>query len=71
MGRRALSRDGCVMDTARPQTKDETQPEATLRVAAAHGYRVICTLGPDLAVSDAEIDAVLRLLGEDIAKILR
>ena len=58
------------MDTARPQPN--TMPEdAARRVEADHGYRVGCALGPDLPVSDAEIDAVLRLLGEDIGKILR
>jgi hypothetical protein len=71
MGRRALSRDACTMDTARPQTKDKTQQETAPHVEAAPGLVVACALAPDLPVTDAEIDAILRLLGEDISQILR
>ena len=59
------------MDAAHQQTGDETQPEAALHVEAASGLVVACALAPDLPVTDAEIDAILRLLAEDISQILR
>jgi hypothetical protein len=59
------------MDAAPQHTDDKTQPEAALHVRADSGLVVSCALDPDLPVTDAEIDAILRLLGEDIAQILR
>jgi hypothetical protein len=59
------------MDAAPQHTDDKTQPEAALRVEAASGLVVACALAPDQPVTDAEIDAILRLLGEDISQILR
>ena len=64
-------RDVCLMDAAHQHTDDKTQPEAALRVEASSGLVVACALAPDLPVTDAEIDAILRLLGEDISQILR
>ena len=64
-------RDVCLMDAAPQHTDDKTQPEAALRVEASSGLVVACALAPDLPVTDAEIDAILRLLGEDISQILR
>ena len=64
-------RDVCLMDAAPQHTDDKTQPEAALRVEAASGLVVACARGPNHPVTDAEIDAILRLLGEDISQILR
>jgi hypothetical protein len=58
------------MDTARPQP--HTMPEdAARRIEADHRFAVASELRPDRPVSEAEIEAILRLLGEDIGKILR
>lgn len=58
------------MDTARPQP--HTMPEdAAGRVEAGHRFPIASELRHDRPVSEAEIEAILRLLGEDIAKILR
>jgi hypothetical protein len=59
------------MDAAHQQSDNKTQPEAAPHGDAASGLLVTCALGPDLPVTDAEIDAILRLLGEDISQILR
>lgn len=64
-------RDVCRMDAAHQQSDDKTQPEAAPHVEAAPGLVVACALPLDLPVTDAEIDAILRLLGEDISRILR
>ena len=64
-------RDVCLMDAAHQHTDDKTKPEAALHVEAASGLAVTWALAPDLPVTDAEIDAILRLLGEDISQILR
>ncbi len=56
------------MDTAHPQSHDKTHAGSTPLVASRlpTDFAVACALRPDLPVSDAEIDAILRLLGEDI-----
>ena len=59
------------MDAAPQHTDDKTKPDAALHVGAASGLVVARALDPDHPVTDAEIDAILRLLGEDISQILR
>jgi hypothetical protein len=45
--------------------------DAARRIEADHRFAVASELRPDRPVSEAEIEAILRLLGEDIGKILR
>ncbi len=59
------------MDDAGPKPHDDAQPKAAPIAAARYSLAVESSLPDDLPVSDAEIDAILRLLGDDLAAILR
>lgn len=63
-------RDPCIMDPAQTQNRTETPTGDALPGEATQGFEVESSLQPDLPISEAEIDAILRLLGDDLAKLL-